>query len=248
MTALPLALIAGGVVGLALGGLGGGGSMLAVPALIYLLRFSPSQATTASHLIVAATSLTGLLAHARAGRVRWRIGTVFAAAGLPAAAATGAISAHLPGALLTTAFALSAGLAAWRMLVPGPDTVPGTAVGPGKTAAAGSGLGALTGLLGVGGGFLTVPALVSALALPMAEAIGTSLLVISANSLAALIPRLGGTGAIDWSVVGPFTGTAILGAWEGKRWAEKLSDRTVQKIVAIALLAVAALMLIDALR
>ncbi|MEV5705013.1 sulfite exporter TauE/SafE family protein [Actinoallomurus sp. NPDC052274] len=245
---LPLALIAGGAVGLALGGLGGGGSMLAVPALIYLLRFSPSQATTASLLIVATTSLIGLLAHARAGRVRWRTGTLFATAGLPAAAAAGAISAHLPGALLSAAFALAAGLAAWRMLAPGPDTVPGTAAGPGKAAAAGSGLGAVTGLLGVGGGFLTVPALVFVLALPMAEAIGTSLLVISVNSLAALIPRAGGTGAIDWSVVGPFTGTAVLGAWKGKRWAEKLSDGTVQKIFAIALLAVAALMFVDALR
>jgi uncharacterized protein len=247
VTTLILALIAGGVVGLALGGLGGGGSMLAVPALIYLLRFSPSQATTASLLIVAATSLTGLLAHAKAGRVRWRTGTLFAAAGLPAAAAAGALSAKLPAALLTAAFALLAALAAWRMLAPRRDTGPGKASGPGKATAAGAGLGAVTGLLGVGGGFLAVPALVSVLAFPMAEAIGTSLLVISANSAAALVPRLGSAGAIDWAVVGPFTGAAILGAWDGKRWAEKLSGRTLQKIFATALLAVAALMLVDTL-
>ncbi|WP_369808263.1 TSUP family transporter, partial [Kitasatospora sp. MY 5-36] len=76
MTTLILALAAGAVVGLALGGLGGGGSMLAVPALVYLLGFSPALATTASLVIVAATSLTGLLAHARAGRVRWRTGAL----------------------------------------------------------------------------------------------------------------------------------------------------------------------------
>lgn len=77
MTVLVLALIAGALVGLALGGLGGGGSMLAVPALIYLLGFTAAQATTASLLIVTVTSLTALIAHARAGRVRWRTGALF---------------------------------------------------------------------------------------------------------------------------------------------------------------------------
>ncbi|MFD9130073.1 TSUP family transporter, partial [Kitasatospora sp. NPDC059571] len=127
MTALLLALAAGAVVGLALGGLGGGGSMLAVPALIYLLGFSAGQATTAALLIVAATSLTALLTHARAGRVRWRTGLLFAAAGLPAAAAAGALSASIPAAVLTAAFAALAAVAAWRMLAarrPAPPADP----------------------------------------------------------------------------------------------------------------------------
>ncbi|KJS59486.1 sulfite exporter TauE/SafE family protein [Streptomyces rubellomurinus] len=248
MTALLLALAAGAVVGLALGGLGGGGSMLAVPALVYLLGFSPALATTASLLIVAATSLTALLAHARAGRVRWRTGALFAAAGLPAAAATGALSVHLPGALLTGAFAVLAALAAWRMLRP-PSAQPPerSAAGTGPAAAAGTGLGAVTGLLGVGGGFLAVPALVSVLAFTMAEAVGTSLLVITANSLAALLPRLGSAGAVDWAVAAPFAGAAVLGAWDGKRLADRLSGRTLQRAFALALLAVAALMLVTAL-
>ncbi|NEA20857.1 TSUP family transporter, partial [Streptomyces halstedii] len=72
MSVLVLALVAGAVVGLALGALGGGGSVLAVPALIYLLGFTPAAATTASLLIVAATTATSLYAHARAGHVRWR--------------------------------------------------------------------------------------------------------------------------------------------------------------------------------
>ncbi|MEW1908097.1 sulfite exporter TauE/SafE family protein [Kitasatospora sp. NPDC085895] len=261
MTALVLALAAGAVVGLALGGLGGGGSMLAVPALIYLLGFTPAQAGTASLLIVAVTSLTGLLAHARAGRVRWRTGLLFAAAGLPVAAAAGALSSHLPAALLTVAFAALAGTAAWRMLASArkpkdaarhrpeeiPDDRPAES-GPARSATAGAGLGAVTGLLGVGGGFLAVPALVSVLAFTMAEAVGTSLLVISANSLAALVPRVGAAGSLDWAVIAPFTAAAVLGAWDGKRLADRFSGRALQTAFAVALLAVAALMLVDALR
>ncbi len=342
-----LALVAGAVVGLALGGLGGGGSMLAVPALIYLIGLTPGTATTASLLIVAVTSLTGLLAHARAGRVRWREGLLFGAAGLPLAALGGALSRHLPGPALTAAFALLAGLASWRMLaggrrtggapgvdgggggaepvqsqqpahgsaaaerpgparasVPVPAPAPAPAPAPGgpvvatstvttattaaatasvstemvpagmnpgpcplpepsrpaaplpaparvpasarRSALAGAGLGAATGVLGVGGGFLAVPALVSFLAFPMAEAIGTSLLVITLNSLAALLPRLGGAAEIPWSTVGPFAAAAVLGAWDGKRLAAKLSGRTLQRLFAGALLAVAVLMLVDA--
>jgi uncharacterized membrane protein YfcA len=248
MTVLILALLAGAAVGLALGGLGGGGSMLTVPALIYLLGFSPAAATTASLLIVSATSVTGLLAHARAGRVRWRQGLLFAAAGLPVAALLGLLSARLPGTLLTVAFALLAGFAAWRMLRPAkrPEGGPATAAGPARAAAVGGTLGGATGLLGVGGGFLVVPALVSVLAFPMAEAVGTSLLVITANSAAALIPRLGAAHGLDWAVIAPFTAAAILGAWDGKRLADKLSGRTLQRAFAAILLAVAALMLVTA--
>ncbi|MFE1320445.1 sulfite exporter TauE/SafE family protein [Kitasatospora phosalacinea] len=332
MSTVLLALAAGAVVGLALGGLGGGGSMLAVPALIYLIGLTPGTATTASLLIVAVTSLTGLVAHARAGRVRWREGLLFGAAGLPFAALGGALSRHLPGPALTAAFALLAALAAWRMLASGRRTAGGAAdgigdIGPGvgdigrgdgrgngreggreggpggaarpavpapgvpavrtsggagaavalatemipagtnsvpapppgvagpaprvpvparRAALAGAGLGAATGVLGVGGGFLAVPALVSFLAFPMAEAIGTSLLVITLNSLAALLPRLGAAAEIPWSTVGPFAAAAVLGAWDGKRLAAKLSGRTLQRLFAGALLAVAALMLVDA--
>lgn len=112
MTSLVLALAAGAVVGLALGGLGGGGSVLAVPALIYLLGFTPAAATTAGLLIVIATSLTGLLAHAREGVVRWRTGGLFAAAGVVPAAVAGALSARIPAVVLTVAFAVLAAFAA----------------------------------------------------------------------------------------------------------------------------------------
>ncbi|WP_234375214.1 TSUP family transporter, partial [Streptomyces scabiei] len=118
---------------------------------------------------------------------------------------------------------------------------------PARAAGTGAGLGALTGLLGVGGGFLAVPALVTVLAFEMQAAVGTSLLVISANSLASLVTRGATTVGVDWAVIGPFTGAAVLGAWDGRRLAAKVTGPLLQRTFAVLLLAVAALMLIDAL-
>ncbi|MFJ9680752.1 sulfite exporter TauE/SafE family protein [Streptomyces sp. NPDC101194] len=246
MTTLVLALLAGAVVGLALGGLGGGGSVLAVPALIYLLGFTPAAATTAGLLIVIATSLTGLVAHAREGRVRWRTGGLFAAAGIVPAAVAGALSVRIPSGVLTAAFAVLAVVAAVRMLRPRAEAAPQGPVPAGRAAGAGAGLGAVTGLLGVGGGFLAVPALVTVLALPMTAAVGTSLLVITVNSTAALVTRLATPTALDWAVIAPFTAAAVLGAWDGQRLAARVSTAGLQRIFGAVLLAVALFMLVDA--
>ncbi|WP_405188136.1 sulfite exporter TauE/SafE family protein [Streptomyces anulatus] len=245
MTALILAVVAGAVVGLALGGLGGGGSVLAVPALTYLIGMEPAAAITASLIIVALTSITALTGHARDGNVAWRTGLLFAAAGIVPALLVGTAAGHLPQAGLTIAFAAVAGLAALRMLRPAPAPATGE-VRPVKASAAGAGLGAVTGLLGVGGGFLAVPALTRVLNLPVRRAIGTSLLVITINSLAALGARAGTGTPLDWSVIAPFTAAAVLGAWDGKRYAQRLSGDTLRRLFAYALLAVAAFMLADA--
>ncbi|MFH9979155.1 sulfite exporter TauE/SafE family protein [Streptomyces sp. NPDC017179] len=245
MSALLLALAAGAVVGLALGALGGGGSVLAVPALIYLLGFTPAAATTASLVVVTVTSATALVAHARDGHVRWRTGLSFAAAGIGPAMLGGAVAGRLPDAVLAAAFALVAAVAAARMLCPRPVPKEDRPVRHGRAAAAGAGLGALTGVLGVGGGFLAVPALVGALSLRMREAVGTSLLVITVNSLAALALRAGTVDGLDWAVIAPFAGAAVLAAWDGRRLAAKVSGAVLQRIFAAALLAVAAFMLVD---
>ncbi|RFU39549.1 sulfite exporter TauE/SafE family protein [Actinomadura logoneensis] len=274
MTTLILALGCGAAAGLVLGALGAGGSMLTVPALVYLLGFTPADATTASLVIVAVTSLTALYTHARAGNVRWKAGTLFAVAGIVPAAVAGLAAGHLPQPVLTAVFALVAGFAAVRMIrattaakpadetagdtAPAPDgtetaedgtaTAPDEAVAsPGKAAATGAGLGALTGLLGVGGGFLAVPALVDRLAFPMRAAIGTSLLVIAVNALASLVMRGAAASALDWATIVPFTAAAILAARDGRRVAGRLSGRLLQRGFAVTLLAVAALMLVDAL-
>ncbi|MFC9755808.1 sulfite exporter TauE/SafE family protein [Streptomyces sp. NPDC056921] len=251
MTALIVALVAGAVVGLALGGLGGGGSVLAVPALIYPLGFTPSAATTAALLIVIVTSLTGLVAHAREGGVRWRTGGLFAAAGIVPAGIAGALSVRVPPGALTAGFAVLAAVAAVRMLRPragpAPQAGPGTSGAPaGRVVRTGAGLGAVTGFLGVGGGFLVVPALVTVVALPMTAAVGTSLLVITVNSVAALATRLATPTALDWATIAPFTATAVLGAWDGRRLAAKVSTAALQRIFGVALLAVAAFMIVDA--
>ncbi|TQK51301.1 hypothetical protein FBY35_1698 [Streptomyces sp. SLBN-118] len=246
MSVLILALVAGAVIGIALGALGGGGSVLAVPALIYLLGFSPVGATTASLVIVTLTSVTAMSAHARDGNVRWRTGLLFAAAGMGPAMLGGALAARIPASALTAAFAVVAGAAALRMLRSRPATEGAVPARPVRAAAAGAGLGAVTGVLGVGGGFLAVPVLVGVLGMRMRNAVGTSLLVITVNSLAALATRAGTVERLDWAVVGPFVGAAILGAWDGKRLSAKVSGHALQRIFALVLLAVAAFMLIDA--
>ncbi|MFE6957433.1 sulfite exporter TauE/SafE family protein [Streptomyces sp. NPDC057696] len=271
MSVLILALVAGAVVGLALGGLGGGGSVLAVPALIYLLGFTPVAATTASLIIVTLTSISSLAAHARDGNVRWRSGLLFAAAGIGPAMLGSLAAGRIPATALTIAFSVTAALAAWRMLRPSRPAqgrpVQGSPiqgspaqgdavhdspaedrpVRPPRAAGSGAGLGAVTGVLGVGGGFLAVPALVGVLGLRMKTAVGTSLLVIVINSLAALATRTGTADGLDWAVIAPFTAAAILGAWDGKRLAAKISGNRLQQVFAYVLLAVAAFMLLDSL-
>lgn len=239
------ALAAGAVVGLALGALGGGGSVLAVPALIYLLGFSPGAAATASLLIVLGTAATALYGHARDGQVRWRTGALFAAAGLVPAALGGLLSARLPDWLLTLGFAGVAGIAAVRMVRRAPAEEPAVRRSGPAVAGAGAGLGAVTGVLGVGGGFLTVPALVQVVGLRMRPAVGTSLLVVAVNALVALLARAGGSVPVDWAVVAPFAGAAVLAAWDGRRLASRIPADTLRRVFGAVLLVVAALMLLD---
>ncbi|GAA2966385.1 sulfite exporter TauE/SafE family protein [Actinokineospora diospyrosa] len=243
------ALAAGGVVGFAMGTLGGGGGVLAVPALVYLLGMTPSMAATASLLIVTATSVTALSRHARGGDVCWRTGLLFAGAGVPVSAGAAVLSTHLPAWSLTAAFALLAIAAAVAMIggAPTESTVDGPRpVRAARAVGAGAGLGAVTGLLGVGGGFLAVPALVGALSLRMRVAIGTSLLVIAVNSAVALGARLatGPTGP-QWSVIAPFTAAAVLAAWDGRRLSISLSPVLLRRAFGVVLVLVAVAMLAD---
>ena len=241
----------GFLVGLSLGALGGGGSILAVPALVYAAGQSPQHATTTSLVLVAVTAIIGIAPHWRAGRVRFGAGFVFGLAGVGGsllgshwneAADPDVLLLAFSGLMLIAAYAMwrrvrrTAGVAAPVAARSGgaaaaTATTAGSRVEPmtvAKVAVAGTIVGLLTGFFGVGGGFVIVPALVLALGFTMPEAIGTSLLVITINSAVALSTRLE-PGSIDWGTVVPFTLASLLGVIIGSRLASTRDSSSLQR-------------------
>lgn len=248
----------GFLIGVSLGALGGGGSILAVPALVYAAGQEPKSATATSLLLVGAASLVGLRSHARAGRVRIGTGVVFGLTGIGGSVAGSALNHHVDADLLLLGFAGLMLIAAWRMLTGCPTCTrvgePQEPVTTGSVAtlhrttvdvraaatvlAAGTAVGFLSGLFGVGGGFVIVPALALAMKLPMPQAIGTSLLVISINSATALAARIATTD-IDWGTTIPFTAAAVAGVLTGGQLADRLDPERSLRWFAALLIAVA---------
>ncbi|WP_238783117.1 sulfite exporter TauE/SafE family protein [Streptomyces monomycini] len=249
--AMPLlawaALPCGLVIGLLLGALGGGGSILAVPALVYLLHQTPHEATAGALVVVGIGAASGLACHARAGRVRWGAGAAFGGLGTAGTFLGSRWSASLNPTVLMTAFAgLMLAVAAvmlvraWREREKAPArtaaTPPASPTASGSPLAArpaprlaaalrigvtATAVGLLTGFFGVGGGFVVVPALTLVLGLEMPVAIGTSLLVILVNSGTAFATRAG-AGGLDWPLLASFAACAALGSWLGNRLAARL--------------------------
>lgn len=247
---LPAAI--GLAVGMVVGTLGGGGGILTVPILVYLLGAAPYDAATASLVIVGATSLVALGGHARGGNVRWAVGAVFGLVGAGWAFLGSRLSATLDPAVLMTAFAGLLAVAAALMLRKALRRP--AAVGPtvaddehrrsrATTALLVVGLATVTGLLtgffGVGGGFVVVPALVLALRLPMRHAVGTSLLVIVLNSLTGLAGRLGSLGNVDWPMVATFAAASMVGGLVGARLSGRASVVRLTTAFAVLLAVVA---------
>ncbi|TKJ16751.1 sulfite exporter TauE/SafE family protein [Blastococcus sp. CCUG 61487] len=245
--ALPIGL--GLIIGALVGLLGGGGSILAVPALVYLAGQDLQQAVATSLLVVGITALVALLPRLRAGQISWRIGLLFGAAGAATAFAGAAVNRLLPEAvtlLLFAALMVGAGL---RMLQEQPVigtacTVDGGGVNwrrclP-RTIAGGFVVGFLTGLLGVGGGFLVIPVLAVALGLPMATAIGTSLVVVAINSAAGFVAHAG-EATLDAPVTVAFTAAAVLAALAAGRVATRTDTDRLRRWFAWLVLAVAGL-------
>jgi uncharacterized membrane protein YfcA len=247
------ALGLGVVIGVLLGLLGGGGSILAVPALVYGVGLPLAAAVPTSLLVVGISSATALLPRLR--EVRWRIAGVFGAAGAGAAFAGAAVNRFLDPRLVLVGFAALMVAAALRMLreqVPlgGDCALPGGGVNwrGCLPKAVGSGLvvGFLTGLFGVGGGFLVIPALVLLLGLPMTVAVGTSLVIIVLNSVAGFLAHAGGA-PLDHGTAAAFTGTAILGSLVAGRVATRLPADRLRRAFAYLVLAVAAFVLAQVL-
>lgn len=246
------ALALGLLVGLVIGALGGGGSVLTVPLLVFVLGLSAQEATGASLVIVGITSLLASLAHARSGHVRWRTALLLAASGVPASLLGTRLNRGVDQDVLLLSFAALLLVAATGMLLrAGHHTKPGTGTAPvppgwpaGRLLAAlplllaGLAIGFLTGFLGVGGGFLVVPVLVLALHVEMTAAVGTSLLVIALNCAVALAARAG-QDELDPAVVVPFTAAAVLASLAGKRVAERLPAEALTRAFAALLLLVA---------
>lgn len=256
----------GFLIGLSLGALGGGGSILAVPALVYAAGQDPKAATATSLLLVGSAALVGMGTHWRAGRVRVGTGVMFGLAGIGGSLAGSALNHHLDPDVLLLGFAGLVCIAAWRMLTGCPTcTNVGETreLGPARPVddrhgttltltrrsidtrtvvtvlVAGTAVGFLTGLFGVGGGFVIVPALALGLKLPMPQAIGTSLLVIAINSGVALTTRLATT-TIDWHITLPFTIAAVAGVLSGGKVADRLDPERSLRWFAGLLVAVAA--------
>lgn len=229
MLALTLALAV--LVGVTLGLLGGGGSILTVPLLAYVAGMEAKQAIATSLLVVGVTSAVGAISHARAGRVQWRTGIVFGLAGMAGAYLGGLLSRFVPGTVLLLAFAAMM-IATAIAMMRGRRSAGGTACGHsmplGKTLLAGALVGLLTGLVGAGGGFLIVPALALLGGLPMPMAVGTSLIVIAMNSFAGLSGHLG-TVQIDWGFAALVTAAAVVGSLIGGRLTGMVNPDTLRK-------------------
>ena len=269
MTPVLVAVVAGALIGLSLGALGGGGSILAVPVLVYALGQSPVQATTGSLVVVGVTSLLGAVTARSAGNVLLGRGVAFGLVAVGGAVVGARTSAHVPEPVLLAAFSLLmlavGGLMVVRQVRARRSGRPGqrarhtpedpiirlspiVAWGPTfachcpralKVLVTATVVGLLTGFLGVGGGFLVVPALVLALALPMEYATGTSLVVITITSAVALAVRAGSGPHPDWGLVLVLTAASALGGVLGARLAARTDTRRLSAAFAGLVVAVA---------
>ena len=212
-----VALLLAVLVGVSLGVLGGGGSILTIPIMKYVLGLEAHQAVAASLFVVGTTSLSALIPHARRGRVRFRTGIIFGLAGMAGAFVAGRLAKYVPSGILLVAFAIMMIVTAIAMLRGRRNRggmVPAAELSVGKLVSHGLVVGAITGLVGAGGGFVVVPALVLLGGLPMSAAVGTSLLVITMNSFAGFAGYVTTT-TIDWKLLLAVTFAAILGSLVG---------------------------------
>jgi len=252
-----LASPVGFLIGVSLGAVGGGGSVLAVPALVYIAGQSPQDAVTTSLLIVGVAAVAGLVTHAREGRLRPRVGIAFGASGAAGAVAGSELNQGVNAQVLLLAFAglmLIAAAAMARRSTPEPAVAGEARAGEGgltvmtearvdlalvaRILFCGTAVGLITGFFGVGGGFVIVPALVVCMGFSMPEAAATSLLVISINAGVSLIARAD-TGTLDWRVAVPFTLAAMAGSVVGSRVAGRVDHGRLTRVFVVLLVVVA---------
>jgi len=229
----PIGLGLSVLIGLSLGFFGGGGSILTVPLLVYVFGRDPKDAIASSLLIVAIASVSGAVQHWRVGNLRVRIALVFGVSGMVGAYAGGRAGALLDGGVLLLLFAammILTALAMWRGRRVPARRDDGRVV-LGKLVVQGLAVGSFTGLVGAGGGFLIVPALVLWAALPMPAAVGTSLLVIVLNCLAGFAGYASHV-AVDYPLVAAVSACAVAGSLAGSRLTHVVDPATLRKAFA----------------
>lgn len=217
----------GALVGFVLALVGGGGSILAVPLIVYLVGVTnPHVAIGTSAFAVAANAATGLASHARSGTVKWRCASVFALAGVAGAFAGSTLGKAVDGEKLLFLFALvmiAVGVLMIRRR--SKEGNPGVVLGrenAGKLIGFGAGAGAFSGFFGIGGGFLVVPGLTAATGMPMINAVGSSLVAVAAfGATTALNYAL--SGLVDWLLAAAFIAGGIAGGLAGSAVANRLS-------------------------
>lgn len=246
-TGIVLGLLLAVLVAVSLGLLGGGGSILTVPILTYVVGMGPREAIAASLFIVGVTSAVSVLKHARGERVRWVTGAIFGAAGMVGAFAGGIAGGYIPGTVLMVLFAVMMVATATAMIRgrrgPAGGKVP-QALPLGRVIGDGLLVGTATGLVGAGGGFLIVPALNLLGGLPMAIAVGTSLLVIAMKSFAGLAGYLFSV-ELQWPIVLAFTAVAISGSFVGAALAGRIPEKALRKGFGYFVLAMGAIVLVQ---
>lgn len=250
-------ILAGGI-GLSLGLIGGGGSVLAVPILVYVMNIPPKPAIAMTLVIVGIVSLIGVIPHAQKGNVNLKKALMFGAATMLGAFLGAKVAALVTGAVQMLLFATMMILAAILMIKKS-SQIPTSSPPKGEIdlnlypkpvckycwlwmLSEGLGIGVLTGLVGVGGGFALVPALVLLGNTPMKEAIGTSLVIIVMNSTSGFLGYLGQVD-LNWSLMTSFTIVASLGTLAGAYLSNFVQAKQLQKGFGYFLIAVAAFVL-----
>lgn len=246
-----LAVLSGSLVGLSLGLIGGGGSILATPLLLYVVMVkNPHVAIGTGALAVAVNAFASFASHARSGTVRWRSAIIFAVVGMAGAAAGSSAGKALNGERLLFLFAVLMVIVGILMLRPrrasqggdreGRLTLPALA----KIAISALFVGALSGFFGIGGGFLIVPGLIFATGMPMINAIGSSLLSVGSFGVTTAA-NYALSGLIAWTLAAEFIGGGIIGGLVGMRLALHFSKQraTLNRIFAGLIFVVAAYML-----
>ena len=238
--ALALGLLLSAGIGLSLGLIGGGGSIITVPVLVYVLGVPVDRAVAMSLAVVGSTALVGALLHHRRDAVAWRTGALFASSGIVTAYLGSRLTQKVPPPVLLLIFAGLMLVAAAVLLArkhSGPEARPHPASLL-RSILAGLGVGFLTGFLGVGGGFLIVPALVLFGGLTMKEAIGTSLFVIAVNCAAGLLGHVT-DGDLDVKLALLVAGVAVAGALVGTALSHRVHPAGLRRIFAWFVVAVA---------